>query len=50
MSETPAPERTSSTGLLVLLAVITVVGLGLYFWLAPRTPIVATPVGTELTS
>lgn len=50
MAETPVPEHSSSTGLLVLLAVITVIGLGLYFWLAPRTPIVATPVGTEQSS
>jgi hypothetical protein len=35
---------------LLIIGVLLVVGLGLFFWLAPRTPVVATPIETEATS
>ena len=41
---------TQSSGLLVLVVLLALVGLGLYIWLAPRTPVVAVPAETELSS
>ena len=30
-----------------LLAIAVLIGLSLYFWLAPRTPVVSHPVGAD---
>jgi hypothetical protein len=33
---------------LLIIGVMLLVGLALYLWLAPRTPVVATPIETEV--
>ncbi len=40
----PVSQPTIS---LVIIGLMLVLGLGLYFWLAPRTPVVATPIESE---
>jgi hypothetical protein len=48
-----APEGEKPSTGMVWMAVVglaLVIGLGLYFWLGPKTPVVAKPVETESTS
>jgi hypothetical protein len=42
----PVSQPTIS---LVILALMLLLGLGLFFWLSPRTPVVATPIESETT-
>ena len=44
--EEPVSQPTIS---LVIIGVVLLLGLGLYFWLAPGTPVVATPIEVETT-
>jgi hypothetical protein len=40
----PVSQPTIS---LVIIGLVLLLGLGLYFWLAPSTPVVATPIEAE---
>ncbi len=41
----PVSQPTIS---LAIIGLTLLLGLGLYFWLAPRTPVVATPIESEV--
>lgn len=45
--DNPPSKSPSMTGGTVLLLALVLLGLGLFFWLAPRTPIVAAPAFEE---
>lgn len=47
----PKPEQSSRALVaMTIIGLVLLVGLVLYFWLGPTTPVVATPTATELTS
>jgi len=43
------PMAKRPVGPILTLAVLIAIGLGLYFWLAPRTPVVAHPAESAVT-